>query len=182
MTLPSQPAAPGQTIARSHAPVTARVNVEPPVLNGMAATEATWIAVLSVAGYGFVGLLVILTTGVWQIGLALPTFGTAFTLWSASLRLAKLKRGRPDYYYEHAIQRWMATRGLSRERFLTRTGFWSVGCVLPFGFASPFRYRDPGAAADMPQPTDESTSTPALMARLAALGAHLARSHAGAAR
>lgn len=170
MSASPEAAVTGQTIARNHAPVTARVNTEPPVLNGMAATEATWIAVLSVAVYAFVGLLVILTTGLWQIGLAFPTFGTALTLWGASLRLAKLKRGRPDYYYEHAMQRWMAARGLSGDRFLTRTGFWSTGRSLPFGFTSPFKYRARAAeVAVQVAPTRPGTSAAVAM-RLPRIG------------
>lgn len=170
MSATPEAAATGQTIARSHAPVTARVNTEPPVLNGMAATEATWIAVLSVGVYGFIGLLVILTTGLWQIGLALPTFGTALTLWGASLRLAKLKRGRPDYYYEHAIQRWMAARGLSGDRFLTRTGFWSTGRSLPFGFTSPFKYRARASQLPAQELADQPVVSASAPLRLPRLG------------
>ena len=65
-------------------------------------------------------------------------FGTALTLWFGSQVLARVKRGRPDAYYTQAIHLWLAHRGLTRPKFITYHGWWSLGRTLDFSLDSPF--------------------------------------------
>ena len=124
--------------ARLRAPITDRVNVEPAILNGMTVTEAQWIGAVALGIFLLVGGLVFLVTGFWQVWLLLAIFGTALVLWFASVYLARIKRGRPDAYYTQAIHLWLAHRGLTRPKFITYHGWWSLGRTLDFSLDSPF--------------------------------------------
>ena len=124
--------------ARQRAPITDRVNIEPAILNGMTVTEAQWIAGIAMVVFLLIGGLLYLVTGLWQFVLLLTVFGTALTLWFGSQVLARVKRGRPDTYYTQAIHLWLAHRGLTRPKFITYHGWWSLGRTLDFSLDSPF--------------------------------------------
>ena len=124
--------------ARQRAPITDRVNIEPAILNGMTVTEAQWIAGIAMVVFLLIGGLLYLVTGLWQFVLLLTVFGTALTLWFGSQVLARVKRGRPDAYYTQAIHLWLAHRGLTRPKFITYHGWWSLGRTLDFSLDSPF--------------------------------------------
>ena len=124
--------------ARQRAPITDRVNIEPAILNGMTVTEAQWIAGIAMVVFPLIGGLLYLVTGLWQFVLLLTVFGTALTLWFGSQVLARVKRGRPDAYYTQAIHLWLAHRGLTRPKFITYHGWWSLGRTLDFSLDSPF--------------------------------------------
>lgn len=124
--------------ARQRAPITDRVNIEPAILNGMTVTEAQWIAGIAMVVFLLIGGLLYLVTGLWQFVLLLTVFGTALTLWFGSQVLARVKRGRPDAYYTQAIHLWLAHRGLTKPKFITYHGWWSLGRTLDFSLDSPF--------------------------------------------
>lgn len=133
-----------EAVRAPRAPVTDRVNAEPAILNGMAATEAAWIAAASLVAFAVVGALVFAVTGLWQAVLALPLFGTGASLWFSSLYLQKVKRGRPEGYYTHAIHLWLADRGVFRSKFIRHQGYWSLGRTLDLSMVSSL---DPGPEA-----------------------------------
>lgn len=123
--------------ARQRAPITDRVNVEPPILNGMTVSEAQVIGAASLVVFLLVGGLLFAVTLRWQFVLLLGIFGPIATLWFASLYLARIKRGRPDAYYRQRIDFWLAARGLARPKFITHDGWWSLGRTLDLSLASP---------------------------------------------
>lgn len=124
--------------ARQRAPITDRVNVEPPILNGMTVSEAQVIALAALAVFLLIGGLLFAVTRYWQFLLLLGIFGPAVTLWFASLYLARIKRGRPDAYYKQRIHFWLAERGLVKQRYITHDGWWSLGRTLEFSISSAF--------------------------------------------
>lgn len=134
--------------ARQRAPITDRVNVEPPILNGMTVSEAQVIALASLAVFVLIGGVLFAVTRRWQFLLLLGIFGPAVTLWFASLYLARIKRGRPDAYYKHRIHLWLAARGLAKPRYITHDGWWSLGRSLDFSITSPL---DPARESFAPE-------------------------------
>ncbi|HRL52871.1 MAG: TIGR03750 family conjugal transfer protein [Pseudoxanthomonas sp.] len=134
--------------ARQRAPITDRVNVEPPILNGMTVSEAQVIALTALAVFLLIGGLLFSVTRYWQFLLLLGIFGPAVTLWFASLYLARIKRGRPDAYYKQRIHFWLAERGLVKHRYITHDGWWSLGRTLEFPISSAFE--PPTEAFDSP--------------------------------
>ena len=135
---------------RSHAPervpLTHRVNVEPSVLRGMTVTEAKVLAAISIPVCLILGVVLLLFTGLWQLMLLPAIFGPIAALWFGSAKLQDLKRGRPDGYYTQALHLWFARKGLTRGRFLTHHGQWSLGRSLPFSLSHPL---DPQAGRSL---------------------------------
>ncbi|MFN3493251.1 MAG: TIGR03750 family conjugal transfer protein [Hydrogenophaga sp.] len=127
--------------ARARAPVTDRVNVEPSILRGMTVTEAKVITVITVPSCLFMGGVLFLVTGIWQLLLILAVFGPIACLWFGSAYLQEIKRGRPDGYYTQAIHLWLARRGYVRSRFITHDGQWDLGRTLEFTLESPLHPR-----------------------------------------
>lgn len=123
--------------ARQRAPLTDRVNVEPPILNGMTASEAQIIGLVALVSFLLIGALVFWATGRWQFLLLLAVFGPAVVLWLASLQLARLKRGRPDAFYQQRMHQWLADRGLVQPKTIVHHGWWSLGRTLEFSLVSP---------------------------------------------
>ena len=39
----------------------------------------------------------------------------------------RLKRGRPDGYYQQQVMIWLDGRGLRRSTFIRRSGAWDIG-------------------------------------------------------
>jgi conjugative transfer region protein (TIGR03750 family) len=119
------------------APLTDRVNVEPPILHGMTESEATMIGLASLIAWVAVGAVVAVVVGLWQVILVTAVFGPTLTLWKASSYLAGLKRNRPDGYYWQALSLWLAKHGLAPQRFIRHAGYWSLGRDLPFSLQPP---------------------------------------------
>lgn len=123
------------------APITDRVNVEPAILNGMTASEAQVIGLVSLVLCLMLGGLLLAVTGWWQALLLVGLFGPLLILWFASKYLAKIKRNRPDGYYSQAMHQWMARRGFATSKFIEHSGYWSLGRTLPFSLASDFEVK-----------------------------------------
>lgn len=124
------------------APITDRVNVEPAILNGMTASEAQVIGLVSLALCLMLGGALLAATGWWQALLLAALFGPLVILWFASKYLAKIKRNRPDGYYSQALHQKMAGWGLATSKFIDHTGYWSLGRTLPFSLASAFEIKN----------------------------------------
>ena len=119
-------------------PLTHRVNVEPSILRGMTVTEAKVIAAISIPACLFLGAVLLLLTGWWQLLMCLAVFGPIASLWFGSAKLQELKRGRPDGYYTQALHLWFSRKGFTKGHFLTHQGQWSLGRSLPFSLGHPF--------------------------------------------
>lgn len=120
------------------APLTDRVNVEPPILNGMTTTEASYIAAVSFTVFIALGGLLVAITGLWQCLLVVGLFCPLAVLWWASKYLARIKRNRPDAYYAQAMHFWASGKGLSKSKFILHNGYWSLGKTMDGNFSSPF--------------------------------------------
>ncbi len=116
-----------QTSSTNLAPVTERVNVEPPILNGMAATEAMYIALISgVISIALAGVLQVLTG--WGIVLIILVIALPlFILWYGSLYLMVLKRNRPDGFYVQKIHLYLVGKIQMTSKFIVHKGFWDIG-------------------------------------------------------
>lgn len=114
------------------APLTDRVNSEPPIINGMTMTEAAYLGSISLVASFLCGLLCSVLTGYWLCLLILCIVGPLISLWYASLYLQKIKRGQPEGTYIQKMRIWFADMGLIRHCFTQHKGFFSLGCALGF--------------------------------------------------
>ena len=134
----------------SGTPITDRVNVEPAILNGMTASEAQVIGLISLVLCLMLGGFLVIVTGLWQTLLLTAFFGPLAVLWFSSKYLAQIKRNRPDGYYSQAMHLWLSGRGFSSCKFINHDGYWSLGRTLPFSLASPFHVTAREASAPSP--------------------------------
>jgi conjugative transfer region protein (TIGR03750 family) len=111
----------------SQAPLADRVNVEPPIINGMSQSEASYTALVAFVVWCVVGLLVAWASGLWPLFIVTAAAGTLGTVWPLSQYMATLKRNRPDGYYEQWIRRRLASVGLRRSRLICHHGHWQLG-------------------------------------------------------
>ncbi len=118
------------------AAMTDRVNVEPPILNGMTASEAKIIAIVATAFWGLIGALGAALFHIWPIFIVSLVVLPITTLWVGSVRLATVKRGRPDGYYGQAMQLWAVKRGFAKNKFIGHDGFWDIGVTSDLALSS----------------------------------------------
>lgn len=132
--------------AESLAPLTDRVNNEPPILKGLSASEVTVATVVSVLVWFVIGSALALFFGRAVILFGLLVVGPVATVWVSAGWLAGIKRNRPIGYYWHRFLWWLHRLGLRRIKFIDRRGPWDLGRSLrPARHAtrrSVFRTRD----------------------------------------
>lgn len=124
--------------AHQKAAMTDRVNVEPPILNGMTASEAKVIAIVATAFWGLIGALLSALLHIWPIFIVSLVVLPITTLWIGSIRLATVKRGRPDGYYGQAMQLWAVKRGFAKNNFIGHDGYWDIGVTSDLVLSSEF--------------------------------------------
>ncbi|AVS67400.1 TIGR03750 family conjugal transfer protein [Paracidovorax avenae] len=136
------------------APLTDRVNTEPPIINGMSATEGGYVAAASFAFFLVVGLLLYLLTGYWHFIFACSVIGPVAVLWQASLYLQTVKRNKPEGWYVQAARLWLEDHGPGRKRYLRHHGYFELGRRIDFDVAS----RSGGTNADSARSINTPTS------------------------
>ena len=113
------------------APLTDRVNGEPPILKGLSSSEVQYAgACFFPLWFVFGGLLALLFRH-WQILMLLSVLGPMLSVYACAGYFAKLKRNRPDHYYRHVFIRWLHRLGLWGSPFVSRCGAWDLGRSLP---------------------------------------------------
>jgi conjugative transfer region protein (TIGR03750 family) len=108
------------------APLVDRVNVEPPIINGMSQSEALFTGGVSLFVFFLLGLMLAMFTKVWWVLLVFSAIGPVASVWLLSGYLAALKRNRPDGYYLHWIRLRMLKLGVKCP-FIRHDGFWQIG-------------------------------------------------------
>lgn len=119
--------APGKPIA----PLTDRSNREPAILRGLTSSEAQLAIAIVMPIWVLVGALVAIVTGFWALGVLIASLAPMLSIWRIGGWLAKVKRNKPDYYYLHRANFWMAKNGLRKSRFLNHKGYWEIGRDFP---------------------------------------------------
>lgn len=114
------------------APLTDRVNSEPPIVNGMSATEAGYVGSAAFMASVLLGVLLYALTGYWYFIFGIAIIGPLATLWYASLHLQTVKRNKPEGWYVQAARLWLANAGIGRSTYLRHHGFFELGRRLDF--------------------------------------------------
>jgi conjugative transfer region protein (TIGR03750 family) len=104
-----------------------RMNVEPPIFRGCSSSELGMIVFAAVVVWLPVSLLV-----AWALGAPSMGFGIAGIVIVATVVLTaglfqRVKRGRPDGYYQQQVIIALSRLGLRRPPFIRRDGHWSIG-------------------------------------------------------
>ncbi|WP_299314944.1 TIGR03750 family conjugal transfer protein [uncultured Halomonas sp.] len=108
-----------------------RLNGEPPIFRGCSSSELVILVVLGAVVWIPVGLLVGLLIGAPLMGVGFAGLLIIGTVFVAATLFQRIKRGRPDGYYQHRLLFWAEDLGLRRAGFVRRGGTWDLGRRCP---------------------------------------------------
>ncbi len=94
----------------------ARMNEEPSILRGCSSTELMLVACCAAAVWLPIAIVLAFFIGAVSIGLAGAMIVT--TVYFGGGVFQKIKRGRPDGYYQHRVDLWLHKVGLRRSSFV----------------------------------------------------------------
>lgn len=108
-----------------------RLNQEPVIFRGSTQSELGLILLLATLFWLPTGLIVAACFGVVAMGLGLAMLGVLLTIVVGSTLFQRIKRGRPDHYYQHRMIIWLQHRGLRSSQLIVRGGRWDLGRTQP---------------------------------------------------
>ncbi len=113
-----------------------RLNVEPTIFKGCSSSELGIIVGVAALVWLPVSLLLAGLMGAITMGFGLAGGGVVATVIVMASLFQRLKRGRPDGYYQQQVAIWLADHGIRRSSFIRRSGAWDIGrarfATLPY--------------------------------------------------
>ena len=107
-----------------------RLNAEPAIFKGCSASELGLIVGIAAAVWLPLGLTLAGMAGAVTMGFGLAGIGIVASVLLAATFFQRLKRNRPDGYYQQQARLWLDRHGLWRAPFVTRGGAWDLGRSL----------------------------------------------------
>ena len=104
-----------------------RLNVEPAIFKGCSSSELGIIVGVAALVWLPVSLLLAGLMGAVTMGFGLAGVGVVGTVIVMASVFQRLKRGRPDGYYQQLVMTQLHDRGLYRSRLVRRSGAWDLG-------------------------------------------------------
>lgn len=104
-----------------------RLNAEPAIFKGCSSSELGAIVIVAGLLWLPVSLVLAALAGVVTMGFGLAGLGIVATVLLMASLFQRLKRNRPDGYYQQRMVLWLHDRGLRRAPFVRRSGSWDVG-------------------------------------------------------
>lgn len=104
-----------------------RLNAQPTIFRGCTSSELTVIAIFSAIVWIPVCLMVATALGNTVSGLTFGAIAIGMTMFIVATLFQKIKRGRPEGYYQQLIEIAMDKYGLKKAPYIRETGYWSIG-------------------------------------------------------
>jgi conjugative transfer region protein (TIGR03750 family) len=104
-----------------------RLNAEPAIFKGCSSSELGVIVGVAALVWLPVSLILAWLAGAVTMGFGIAGVGIVATVLLMASLFQRLKRNRPDGYYQQQIVRWLDDRGLKRSPFVRRSGAWDIG-------------------------------------------------------
>lgn len=108
-----------------------RLNQEPVIFRGSTRSELGLVLLLATLFWLPVSLLVAACLGALAMGLGMAMIGVLVTIVFGSTWFQHIKRGRPDYYYQHRLMIILHRLGLRKTRLILLSGVWDLGRTAP---------------------------------------------------
>ena len=116
-----------------------RLNAEPAIFKGCSSSELGVIVGVAALVWLPVSLVLAGLMGAVTMGFGLAGVGVVATVVVTATLFQRLKRNRPDGYYQQRFAIWLHDKGLRRSTLIRRSGSWDIGRT---GYASlPLRDR-----------------------------------------
>lgn len=104
-----------------------RLNAEPPIFRGCTSTELGVIVLVAILIWLPLGFLLASLVNAVTMGMGIAALGVLASVFSVATLFQRIKRGRPEGYYQQRLVTWLHDRGLRRSRLIRRSGAWSIG-------------------------------------------------------
>lgn len=104
-----------------------RLNAEPAIFKGCSSSELGVIVGVAALVWLPVSLILAWLAGAVTMGFGIAGVGVVATVLLMASLFQRLKRNRPDGYYQQQIVLWLDDRGLKRSPFVRRSGAWDIG-------------------------------------------------------
>lgn len=104
-----------------------RLNAEPAIFKGCSSSELGVIVGVAALVWLPVSLILAWLAGAVTMGFGIAGVGIVATVLLMASLFQRLKRNRPDGYYQQQIVLWLDVRGLKRSPFVRRSGAWDIG-------------------------------------------------------
>ena len=114
-------------MAERHDILADRLNAEPAIFKGCSSSELGVIVGVAALVWLPVSLILAGLAGALTMGFGIAGIGVVATVLLMASLFQRLKRNRPDGYYQQQIVLWLDDRGLRRSPFVRRSGAWDIG-------------------------------------------------------
>jgi len=104
-----------------------RLNAEPPIFRGCSATELGLIVGIAIAIWLPISLLIAWLLGAVTMGLGLAGVAIVGTVILMGTVFQRIKRGRPEGYYQQKLLIDLARLHLRSAPFIRCDGHWAIG-------------------------------------------------------
>jgi conjugative transfer region protein (TIGR03750 family) len=104
-----------------------RLNAEPVIFKGCSSSELGLIVTVAALLWLPLSLLLAGLMGAVTMGFGLAGVGIVATVLVMASVFQRLKRGRPDGYYQQRALIWLSEHGLRHAPFIRRSGAWDIG-------------------------------------------------------
>ena len=104
-----------------------RLNAEPAIFKGCSSSELGMIVGLAIVIWLPLSLLLAWLLGAITMGFGIAGVGVVATVVILATLFQRIKRGRPEGYYQQWLRIRLQTMGLYRTPWVLRSGSWDIG-------------------------------------------------------
>lgn len=104
-----------------------RLNAEPAIFKGCSSSELGVIVGVAALVWLPISLVLAGLMGAVTMGFGLAGVGVVATVVITATLFQRLKRNRPDGYYQQRFVIWLHDKGLRRSTLVRRSGSWDIG-------------------------------------------------------
>lgn len=114
-------------MSNDHETLADRLNAEPAIFKGCSSSELGMIVGLAILVWLPLSLLLAWLLGAITMGFGIAGVGVVATVVVMATLFQRIKRGRPEGYYQQWLRIRLQTIGLYRTPWVLRSGSWDIG-------------------------------------------------------
>ena len=114
-------------MSNDHEILADRLNAEPAIFKGCSSSELGMIVGVAIVIWLPLSLLLAWLLGAITMGFGIAGVGVVATVVVMATLFQRIKRGRPEGYYQQWLRIRLQTMGLYRVPWVLRSGSWDIG-------------------------------------------------------
>jgi conjugative transfer region protein (TIGR03750 family) len=114
-------------MSNDHETLADRLNAEPAIFKGCSSSELGMIVGLAIVVWLPLSLLLAWLLGAITMGFGIAGVGVVATVVVMATLFQRIKRGRPEGYYQQWLRIRLQKIGLYRTPWVLRSGSWDIG-------------------------------------------------------